>query len=137
MQLLQEWLDLRVQLLQRHHETAACCRVIVIMHIRAVCSALLDGLRVLLLSLLLLLLLLLQEGSTTVAERVLRVSWPILPIGLLLSTAVCAFVLWRSTAQGGDLQYQQAVVAHGEAYNFDQACYITSQIDVTCHKNKP
>lgn len=57
---------------------------------------------------------LLQEGSTTVAERVLRVSWPILPIGLVLSTAVCAFVLWRSAAQGGDAQYQQAVVAHGE-----------------------
>jgi hypothetical protein len=61
-----------------------------------------------------LLLLLLQGSSTTVAERVLRVSWPILPIGMVLSTAVCAFVLWRSAAQGGDLQYQQAVVAHGE-----------------------
>jgi hypothetical protein len=48
-----------------------------------------------------------------VAERVLRVSWPVLPIGLVLSTAVCAFVLWRSASQGGDLQYQQAVVAHG------------------------
>jgi hypothetical protein len=57
--------------------------------------------------------LLLQGAFTTVAERVLRVSWPILPIGLVLSTAVCAFVLWRSAAQGGDLQYQQAVVAHG------------------------
>jgi hypothetical protein len=63
--------------------------------------------------LLLLLLLLLQGASTTVAERVLRVSWPILPIGLVLSTAVCAFVLWRSAAQGGGLQYQQAVAAHG------------------------
>ncbi|WIA16227.1 hypothetical protein OEZ85_012938 [Tetradesmus obliquus] len=56
-----------------------------------------------------------KESSTTVAERVLRVSWPILPIGMVLSTAVCGFVLWHSAAQGGDLAYQQAVVAHGVA----------------------
>lgn len=53
-----------------------------------------------------------QQGAT-VAERVLRITWLILPIGAVVSAVVCLLVLWRSTATGGDLEYQQAVIAHG------------------------
>lgn len=57
----------------------------------------------------------LQDGGTkpvSVVERVLAVSWLVLPIGLVASTAVCGFVLW--SAKAADLAYRQAVVAHGE-----------------------
>jgi H+/gluconate symporter-like permease len=54
-----------------------------------------------------------QDGvkATTVIERVLAVSWLVLPIGLLVSSTVCSFVLWRTPA--ADTAYRQAVVAHG------------------------
>jgi hypothetical protein len=47
-----------------------------------------------------------------VIERVLAVSWLVLPIGLVVSSAVCGFVLARTPA--ADAAYKQAVVAHGE-----------------------
>lgn len=60
--------------------------------------------------------LLLQQGqSTSVAERVLRVTWLVPLIGAVVSAAVCLLVLWRSAAQNGGLEYQQAVIAHGES----------------------
>jgi hypothetical protein len=53
-----------------------------------------------------------KPKSASVAERVLAVSWLVLAIGLLVSSAVCGFVLWRSPT--ADTAYRQAVVAHGE-----------------------
>ena len=56
----------------------------------------------------------LQNGAkpVSVIERVLAVSWLVLPIGLVVSSAVCGFVLARTPA--ADTAYKQAVVAHGE-----------------------
>jgi hypothetical protein len=54
-----------------------------------------------------------KPKPASVAERVLAVSWLVLPIGLLVSSAVCGFVLWRSPDAG--TAYRQAVVAHGES----------------------
>jgi hypothetical protein len=55
----------------------------------------------------------LQNGAkpVSVIERVLAVSWLVLPIGLVVSSAVCGFVLARTPA--ADTAYKQAVVAHG------------------------
>lgn len=50
-------------------------------------------------------------SQATIVERVLAVSWLVLPIGLVVSTAVCGFVLWQSPS--ADAAYRQAVVAHG------------------------
>ncbi|KAF8057727.1 r [Scenedesmus sp. PABB004] len=52
-------------------------------------------------------------GSASVAERVLRTTWLVLPIGAAVSAAVCGFVLWRS--QDAEPEYRQAVLVHGVA----------------------
>jgi oligosaccharide translocation protein RFT1 len=55
-----------------------------------------------------------SRQRVTVIERVLAVSWLVLPIGAAVASAVCGFVLWRS--QAADTTYRQAVVAHGELW---------------------
>jgi hypothetical protein len=47
------------------------------------------------------------------ADRVLSVSWLVLPVGAAVTAAVCGFALWSSP--NADEAYRQAVVLHGAA----------------------
>lgn len=48
----------------------------------------------------------------SVVDRILSVSWLVIPVGALVATAVYSFVSWR-TAQD-DIVYRQAVAWHGK-----------------------
>eukprot|EP00877_Chromochloris_zofingiensis_P005176 jgi/Chrzof1/1465/Cz10g08270.t1 len=54
-----------------------------------------------------------QGRSVSVVDRILSVSWLVIPVGALVATAVYSFVSWR-TAQD-DIVYRQAVAWHGVA----------------------
>lgn len=54
-----------------------------------------------------------QGGAVQLADRVLSVSWLVLPVGAAVTAAVCGFALWSSP--NADEAYRQAVVLHGAA----------------------